>query len=68
MRLPKRAPGAGLRPLRAVSLRSADESIRLGPPRLAVMTDEELEELIELLAEMLATQVEIKALPLRRAA
>ena len=68
MRRAKRAPGAGLRPPRAVSVRSADESIRLGPPRLAVMTDEELEELIELLAEMLATPTEMKALPLRRAA
>ena len=66
MRRAKPAPGAGLRPPRAV--RSADESIRLGPPRLAVMTDEELEVLIELLAEMLATPTEMKALPLRRAA
>ena len=68
MRRPKGAPGAELRPLRSVSVRSADESIRLRPPRLAVMTDEELDGLIELLAEMLATPTEMKALPLRRAA
>ena len=60
--------GARLWPLPKTDVTGHDDRVRLRPQKLATMTEDRFEELIDLLAEMLSGDPEAKAFPLRRAA
>jgi hypothetical protein len=65
---PSTRTGARLWPLPSAGVPGHDHPIRLRPPKLAILTEDHTEELIDLLAEMLSGDPEAKAFPVRRAA
>jgi hypothetical protein len=67
-RLRKVQAGVGLWPLQSAQISGHDDPLLLRPPKLEGMTDEQLGELIDLVAEMLSAEPEAKVVPLRRAA
>jgi hypothetical protein len=60
--------GARLWPPPHADVPGHDDPIHLRPPKLATMTEDHFEELIDVLAEMLSGDPEAKAVPLRRVA
>ena len=60
--------GAKLCPVPSGGDPGHDGPIRLQPPKLATMTEDQFMELVDLLAEMLSGGPEAKAYPFRRAA
>ncbi len=60
--------GARLWPLLNAEVPGHDDPISVRPPKLAIMTENQLRELVDLLAELLSGDPEAKAIPFRRVA